>query len=109
MSAHSRHTDISSGGSPFTKAAWYSLLVPPLTPVVWFFIGLLTDGRLGFAFGAVFWMLVSSFIFGVASLFGIRKHCRKRILWTAVPGIIASLILGFLAFVYWDMMQTWHG
>jgi hypothetical protein len=45
-----------------------------------------------------FWLLVSSLLFGVLSLFGIRKHGASPILLKAIIGILASFGFGFIVF-----------
>lgn len=46
-----------------------------------------------------FFICLSSFVLGVVSLFGIRRHGLRIILWKMLPGILASIFFGFLAFV----------
>lgn len=92
----------------FTIAAWYSLLVPCSAPVVWFVI-LATTNRLDLPGMVSFFVLLSTLALGVASLFGIPKHGRKRILWKALTGIIVSVVLGYFALVCWSMSHNWHG
>ena len=45
-----------------------------------------------------FWICVSSLVMGIASLFGIRRHGLRVIVWRALAGILASGIFGFIAF-----------
>jgi len=42
---------------------------------------------------------LSSFVLGIVSLFGIRRHGRSVILWKALAGILASCFFGLFAFV----------
>lgn len=92
----------------FSMAAWYSLVVPFLALAAMLLIFNL-EGRVWFIppasrqlSGAVYgWLLltnVSSFLLGVVSLFGIRKHTMASILWRAIPGIIVSCFFGFFCF-----------
>ena len=106
---HPEHRVLESGGSPFIVAAWYSFLVPLLSPVVWFLIVLGTQGRLGVASIAALCILITSFVSGAFSLFGFSRHGRKLILWIAVIGAVASLVLGFFSYGYWQMLQGFHG
>jgi hypothetical protein len=108
MSEHSEHQAVEAGGSFFTTAAWLSLIVPFLVPVLWFCI-LATTSRLDLPAIISFFVLLSSLAFGVASLFGIPRHGRKRIVWKAAIGIIASVALGYFALVFWSMSYNWHG
>jgi hypothetical protein len=108
MSAHPEHQAFDSGGSFFTKAAWFSLIVPFLVPVVWFCI-LAATSRMDLPAMVSFFVLLGSLALGVASLFGVRRHGRKRIVWKAVVGIIASVVLGYFAAVFWSMSYSWHG
>ena len=109
MSAHTEHTVSVSGGSYFIVAAWYSLLVPLLSPVILFLIFFGTEGRLGVASIAVFCILITSFISGICGLFGFSRHGRKLILWIAVIGTVASLVLGWFSYGFWQMLQGFHG
>src|SRR5437667_10280155 len=90
-----------SGVSFFTVAAWYSFLAPIFTPVVAFLI-LLASSRLDLPLGTAFCVLVSSFVLGVVS-------CRKPHFWIALIGIVFSVVLGFIVFVYWNSLRYWHG
>jgi hypothetical protein len=108
MSTHLEHQDSESGGSLFTKAAWFSFIVPFLVPVLWFCI-LAATSRMDLPAMLSFFVLLSSLACGIVSLFGVRRHGRKRILWKAVLGIVASLVLGYLALAYWSLAHNWHG
>lgn len=46
-----------------------------------------------------FWILVSSFVSGVVSLFGIPKHGMRPILLKATVGILASCGAGYVVYV----------
>lgn len=92
----------------FTKAAWYSLVVPVVTGLISWGILAFTDCDLVYVSGAAFWVLLTSFIVGSASLFGIEKNCRRGILWKAVPGIIASSVLIYIALTVWDFARNFH-
>jgi hypothetical protein len=80
MKAHTEHQAFDSGGSFFTKAAWFSLIVPFLVPLVWFSI-LVATTRMDLPAMVSFFVLLSSLGLGIASLFGVRRHGRKRIIW----------------------------
>ena len=108
MTAHPENQAIDSGGSFFTKAAWFSLIVPFLVPVVWFCI-LAATSRMDLPAMISFFILLSCLALGVASLFGVRRHGWKRIVWKAAVGIIASVVGGYFALVFWSMSYTWHG
>ena len=111
MKARNKNQDSvsESRGSFFVVAAWYSFLAPLLLPVVWFLIVLSTQGRLGVATIAALCVLITSFISGVFSLFGFSIHGRKLIFWIAVIGTVASLVLGYFSYGYWQMLQGFHG
>jgi positive regulator of sigma E activity len=109
MSAHTEHSVSASGGSLFVVAAWYSFLIPLLSPVIWFAIVAGTGGYLGVAFMSALCILITSLVSGVVSLFGFSRHGRKRIRWMALIGIVASIILGFMSYGYWELSQNWHG
>ena len=51
------------------------------------------------AISITFFICLSSFLLGIASLFGISRHGIKVILWKAVIGILASCFVGLLAFI----------
>lgn len=108
MSAHPEHGGLDSGGSFFTKAAWFSLIVPFSAPVVWFCV-LAATSRLDLPAMTSFFILLSSLALGIASLFGVRRHGRKRIVWKAAIGIVASVVLGYFALAFWSMSYDWHG
>jgi hypothetical protein len=84
----------------FSIAAWYSLLAPVIAG-----IALVLLGSLGFfsrfdspgidpdtvlSFMAV--VLLSSVVMSIISLFGIRRHGARVILWKAALGILVSCI-----------------
>ena len=108
MNTHPEHQALDSGGSFFTKAAWFSLIVPFLVPVLWFCI-LAVTSRMDLPAMVSFFVLLSGLAFGIASLFGVRRHGRKRIVWKAVVGITASVVLGYFALVFWSTSYSWHG
>jgi hypothetical protein len=108
MSAQQEHRTFDSGGSFFNKAAWLSLIIPFFVPVIWFCILAITS-RIDLPAMVSFFVLLSSLALGVASLFGVRKHGRKRIVWKAVVGIFTSIVLGYFAAAYWSMSYSWHG
>ena len=108
MSVHPENQTFDSGGSFFTKAAWFSLILPFLVPVVWFSI-LAATSRMDLPAMVSFFVLLGSLALGVASLFGVRRHGPKRIVWKAVIGIVASLVLSYFAAAFWSMSYSWHG
>ena len=83
--------------------------MPLLAPVIWLAIVAGTGGYFGVAFVWVLCIFITSVISGVVSLFGFSRHGRKDILWMTVIGIIASVVLGFLSYGYWELSQNWHG
>jgi len=78
-----------------TLAALYSVVVPVITPFVWFIILGLSNGYLLPAANTAHCLLVSSFVAGVASL--IRGSQRRRYLWIAGAGIVLSTVLGYFS------------
>lgn len=95
--------------SRYAWAAWYSMLAPLTSPVWGFLLIAATNGYMGVVLALGFWILVSSFILGVISLFGIRKCGTAGILWKAGIGVPLSAILGFFAYAYWGMSHNFHG
>jgi hypothetical protein len=102
----------------FSYAAWYSLLAPfaaaGITRLVIEIENM--EGSFDSKYRAThahacpiadsvediaFFVCISSFALGIASLFGIRSVGAGRILWKAVPGILAS---GFFATVAYLLM-----
>jgi hypothetical protein len=93
----------------FNLAAWYCLIAPFITAGLALII-LNTEGPydrfhpLPFpnqdqVVDLTLWACLSSVVFGLAGLFGIRRHGLGVILWKVLPGIIASCLFGFAAFV----------
>jgi hypothetical protein len=92
----------------FSAAAWYCLVAPFLTAGIGLWI-LHVEGPYD-RFNPLpfpnqdqvedisFWICLSSFVLGLASLLGIRRHGLKVILWKALPGILASGFFGLAAF-----------
>src|SRR5438093_10625632 len=108
MSAHTGHSVSKSGSSLFIVAAWYSLFMPLSAPVIcWAVVGGGKGGDWGVAFIWGLCILVTSLISSVVSLIGFSRHGRKDILWMTVIGIIASVVLGFLSYGYWELSQNW--
>jgi len=96
----------SSYCSFFTFAAWYSLVVPFAAAIAWFFY--VAAHEVSNVSGAVwFYAELSGLVLGVVSLFGIRAHGCKRILWKAAIGIVASLFFGWFAAAMSSM--SWPG
>lgn len=92
----------------FSIAAWYCLVAPFLSAGFAFWI-LHVEGPydrfnpLPFpnqdqVEDIAFWVCLSSLASGIISLFGIRRHGWRVILWKALLGILASGFFGFLAF-----------
>jgi hypothetical protein len=92
----------------FSMAAWYCLIVPFLAPAVAFLI-FAASNRLDIPLITTLCCAASSFVLGVFSFFGLQSYGKKGILWKPLIGIVASLILGFFAFVYLDALKYWHG
>jgi hypothetical protein len=109
MDASSIYSGSKSGASIFTVAAWGCLVIPFVAPALGFVILVTSGGRLDIPLIAGLCLAASSFILGAISLFGIQRHGARRILWKALVGMIASLVLGFCAFVYLESLKYWHG
>ena len=101
--------EIIEATQPEELAARYSLFVPFATASVCFV--LLKVGDLVFHEPEAFvdrhtlavWLLLfmaSSLVAGLGSLCGMSHSTWKRVVWKAGVGIIASLLLGFYAFIY---------
>ena len=93
-------------------AARYSLIIPFATLAVSFV--LVKVGQMVFhevdaivnthkLIVCVFWMMTSSFLAGVVSLFGISRCGVRPIIWRALIGILASLLVGYVAHVWLHM------
>ena len=87
----------------FNRAAWLSVFIPLVTFVVTFVLfrwdwHISIDVQEKYLFGAGC-VQVISLILGIVSLFGIRRHGARLIVWKAAIGIIASCGMGFLSFV----------
>ena len=92
--------------SCFGLAAWYSLVIPFVAALSWF--AFVSANGVSNTSGMVwFFAELSSFDFGVLSLFGIPAHGYKRILAKAVVGIVASVFFGWCALMFWG--QSWPG
>jgi hypothetical protein len=88
-----------SDGKFFNLAAWYSLIAPPICFLIgWIGVHYSQHGISENLVGMIFLTLMSSFLGGIISLFGIPKCGSKKILWKAIIGIIASLVLGLVCF-----------
>jgi hypothetical protein len=98
---------LNSGMSFFNLAAWYSLVTPFATIAAYLILCLIAahshrDDNFGINFMfCLIWVQFSSFIGGIVSLFGVKQHGVKIILWKSVIGILASCGVGFLAFIMW--------
>jgi hypothetical protein len=92
----------------FRFAAWYCLIVPFVAPALGFAILVASGGGLGISLIAALCCAVSSFLLGALSLFGAEKGV-QGILWKALIGIAASVVLGFLASVYLSSLKDWQG
>ena len=105
----SRLGDWVSHQSFFSIAAWYCLIAPFLAAafaVIVYRVEGPYDRFNPLPFpnqdqveDIAFWICVSSLVLGIASLFGIRRHGWKVILWKALFGILASGFFGFCALV----------
>ena len=109
MSANQGSAATKAHAYVYNWAAWYSLLVPVVSPVCGFVLIPITNAHLGIAMGLAFWIFVSSFICGIVSLFGVGRRGPASILWKAGAGVLLSGILGFLAYAYWNMSHSFHG
>jgi membrane protein required for beta-lactamase induction len=97
-----------SNQSFFSIAAWYCL-VAPFAVAGFAFTVLHVEGSYD-RFNPIasphqdqvedilFFVCLSSLVLGIASLFGIRRHGVRVILWKALLGILASCFFGFVAF-----------
>ena len=90
---------------PFVLAAWYSCLAPFVVAAatglfIWGVIDHPTLRRTTYSEILYIPILIlpSSLVFGVVSLFGMRKHGIKPILLKAIIGILASLAFGLIIF-----------
>ena len=79
-------------------AALYSVIVPLITPVVWFIVLAGSNGYLVLASTVASGLLGTSLLAAVASLF--RGHEHRRYLWIALIGLALSAVLGFFSLVF---------
>src|ERR1041384_135789 len=87
----------------FSIAAWYCWIAPAVAMAI--AIALYSrEGDTRYhplgdpAVDIAFWVSFSGLVFAVASLFGIRRHGARVILWKALLGIAVSCLCGFYAF-----------
>lgn len=100
----------------FYRAAWASLLIPFI--VFGGVVGLClycghtpSDGNnevVGYYLEGAFGASVVGLILGIVSLFGIQREGGRSILWKAVVGIVAGLIMGFIAFIFVALHALGH-
>ena len=84
----------------FSIAAWYCWVAPlAATAIAITLFSKEGDTRhhpLGDpAVDIAFYVSISGLVLGVASLFGIRRHGARVILWKALLGIVVSCLCGF--------------
>ena len=89
------------GQSFSALAALYSVIIPLISPVVWFIVLASSNGYLVLASTVASCLLGTSLLAGVASL--IRGHERRRYLWIALTGLALSAVLGFFSLVFRSM------
>ena len=92
----------SSKQSFFSIAAWYCwiapLVVTGIATAVFIAEGDTRYHTLGDpAVDISFWVCISGLALGVVSLFGIRRHGARVIVWKALLGIVVSLLCGAYA------------
>jgi hypothetical protein len=92
----------------FTFAARYSLIAPFAAVGIALVLSRIEDPynryqpalfNVDILEDVAFFVCMSSLGMGIASLFGIRKHGAKRILWKALAGVLASGSLSFCVLV----------
>ena len=82
-------------------AALYSVLIPLITPAVWFIVLAGSNGYLVLASTVASCLLGTSLLAAVASL--IRGHEHRRYFWIALIGLALSAALGFFSLVFRGM------
>jgi hypothetical protein len=82
-------------------AALYSVIIPLITPVVWFIVLAGSNGYLVLASTVASCLLGTSLLAAVASL--ICGHAHRRYLLIAWIGIVLSAVLGFFSLVFRSM------
>jgi hypothetical protein len=87
-----------AGISFSTLAAFYSVIVPLITPVVWFIVLAGSNGYLVLASTVASCLLATSLLAAVTSL--IRGHEHRRHVWIALIGLALSIVLGFFSLVF---------
>ena len=89
-------------------AAWYSLIVPFIAPVLAYVILVASGGRLDLPLIAALCCAASSFLLGAISIFGAETPVRG-VLWKALIGIVASVVLGLGSCIYLSLLRGWNG
>jgi hypothetical protein len=89
-------------------AAWYSLIVPFVAPALAYVILVASDGRLDLPLIAALCCAVSGFLLGAISIFGAETPVRG-VLWKALIGIVASVVLGLGSCIYLSLLRGWNG
>jgi hypothetical protein len=87
-------------------AALYSVIIPLITPVVWFMVLAGSNGYLVLASTVASCLLGTSLMAAVASL--IRGHEHRRYFWIAWIGLALSSVLGFFSLVFRSMPICWN-
>lgn len=104
-----------NAGRPFPEfAARYSLFVScgtaPIASMIFAIVCFRQDPvpflNIGVVSALVFFILLSSFLMGTVSLFGIPRYGVRPILWRAAIGIAVSLVFGFYTGLIWGFSQT---
>ena len=104
----------------FSLSAWYALIAPlaamTIAGVGWFVFVFLDFDRGSFrafeiVLGAMEFFLLTSVIAGIVSLFGIRRHGWRVIVWKSLAGIVLSSLIfiaicSLMANIFMHIMQA---
>lgn len=91
--------------SLFTITAWFTFLVPIATTAIAFLIAS-SDDRIGQILHTVSYVLLGNLLLGLGSLLIVPSDAGKPLKWLTWVGILASIVLGFLAFVLAGLLSN---
>ncbi|HMP83704.1 MAG TPA: hypothetical protein PKA41_13480 [Verrucomicrobiota bacterium] len=91
----------------FSNAAWYAVFAP-LASVGVIAMGVaIGDSPADYFFGIAACILISSALASIVSLFGIRRHGWRAIIWKSALGFVLSCVI-YLALVVIGVGQIAH-
>jgi len=105
---------VDSRKSFFNRAAWYCFCIPLVTAAATYALACAAIHKYMDSDSFVIYLIwafcfqIIAIILGLLSLFGIRRHGARLILWKAAAGIAASCYVGY-AITYLAFAFSWHG